>query len=435
MGASSRENSVNSAYTPYELHEIRAPNYLDAPMKRISGRNQIIMARLKIVLVAFTANHHNFYVFLLRTLSAKGVQVCMITNGKLRQDILDNDQHIAETIEFIVYDQSVNLYRFLHQQTSCLHPDDVVIVDEIYDRFNHYLVGLFLLRKRCRKWMIIHNVMTWFISNKSKNWKLRLSRNWMIDHSDGFIVISPNLKEFIVKMKLTEKPVFCIPFGMPKQEQLSSNPVSDNIIWFTIPGMIDIRRRDYHSVLTVFKQLWESGHHNVRLKLLGQTTNQSGCEDIVGKIAIINQYYGQEMIRYWREFVPAAEFQEEMHETHYLLSNIEVYYRNVNEVMEIYGMTKDSGISFLMTEFAKPVLSPSEFHDLEGFHEQIFKFEDQAQLLSVILGRVNHHDGYGALKEICVQNSQRFIHAMTAEFDQFSQSLLQPQDVVTISGG
>lgn len=75
-------------------------------------------------------------------------------------------------------------------------------------------------------------------------------------------------------------------------------------------------------------------------------------------------------------------FSHIIHKSHILFSDIEVNYAS-SDMLEIYGVSKDSGISYLMNEFNMPCLLNSEFSNISQLERGSLYFKDYEELVKI----------------------------------------------------
>jgi len=139
-----------------------------------------------------------------------------------------------------------------------------------------------------------------------------------------------------------------------------------NKIVIVYPGTVSIKRKKYN---TFFKLAQKN--KNMEFVLLGQLKEGDGKEEILAKIA----EYQINNIKIYFDFVPSEEFERQMNRASLLFSDFPVEIE-FGKTTEIYGKTKDSGISYLMLRYGVPALTNEEFTNIPKLGECTIGFSN-----------------------------------------------------------
>jgi len=296
-------------------------------------------------------NHLSYYQSIVDTYSSYRIMV--FTNTWIRENLV-----IAEhsQVRFILKYENETFRNYFKSIQSEIKKLDLLICEELYTAFIPFL--LLVCPIKVKKLFSLHDVNKWLLPPcylKLKYLYYNILRRRVISNIDGFIVISPNVKKYIIDAGLTQKPVFFIPFNSlnkvvyEKKQDCRKNPLR-----ITIPGSINTLRRDYLFVLNVFEEVLIEGIHNLELVLLGKLINSNDSDLIREKCNSINNAYGQR-VRYWEAYVSPEEYDLYLKETDFLMSNNNPIYRH-SGYLEIYGLSKETGIGYLMLKYMKPCI-------------------------------------------------------------------------------
>ncbi|MBN1185173.1 MAG: hypothetical protein JXB49_23000 [Bacteroidales bacterium] len=295
-------------------------------------------------------NHLSYYQAIVDTYSSFHIMV--FTNTWIKENLV-----IAENLQihFILKYENETFSKYFKRIQSEIKKLDLLICEELYSAFVPFLLQI--CPSKVKKLFSLHNVNKWLIPPCYFGLKYlyyNILRKLVISNSDGFIVISPNVKKYIIDAGLTQKPVFFIPFNNLGKVDYKKNQDCQNLLSITIPGSINSLRRDYLLVLNVFEEVLKEGIHNLELVLLGKIVNSNDSDLIREKCNYINNAYGQK-VRYWEAYVSPEEYDFYLKETDFLMSNNNPIYRH-NDYLEIYGLSKETGIGYLMLKYMKPCI-------------------------------------------------------------------------------
>ncbi len=331
---------------------------------------------MKIIIVGLVVNHHSLYQYLLNILIKEFDDITFITKDEIYNQILFSDNNITVVID---NDRLDKVYK---NNLSLINEHDVFISDEYFGSF---------VRLRNIKFL---NVKVLFITHNANRWIERIKmpsmtpvlfleqlfKNKIKKQVDAFITLGPNVMKFM-KMNLAEhKNVFWLPFDVANNSTIEKS-VKKKEITILVPGTISNLRRNYKDLLRVIRQYYEK-HKDARIKFtfLGRIVDENDSF-IANEYRVINETYN-DRIKYWEHFIDADEFEREILAADYILSNI--YPTIINKgIMETYGITKESGISYVIYKYSKPGIVPSFQNILEGFDNQLITFDKYSDLLTV----------------------------------------------------
>lgn len=324
---------------------------------------------MKVVLVGLVSNHHSMYLALLNRFEVQECPITFITTDKNKEVYKDLN---SELIDF--HFESGATAEVLKQQKAFIDSFEVLIIDELFDGFKDTWSLQF---KTKRKITFLHNVNRVFYPLKPKGMKAKVRRvllNRYFSQFDEFVVVAPNVKDYLSTFVQKDK-VFVVPFNSGFVEQKIK---SKSEVILTVPGMVDSNRRDYKSVLNVFEAyLKRNQKSQIKLNLLGRL-KEKHIKDHCDKIN--SQFEGK--VLYYEKFIPDEQFEEQLQASDFVLSNLEVF-TTKQDSLEIYGLTKESGIAFILFKYALPGIVPYNQVLFGEMNEQVLFFEKLQELETV----------------------------------------------------
>lgn len=259
--------------------------------------------------------------------------------------------------------------------TPRLRQCNVIVITSLQNYFFHYLPLLFLRNKFL---LTIHNLNTWFKGGGRTSAKAFLKfivRNLWLKKTDAIIVNSENMKKYFDKNIISSKTVSIVPFSLrQRQSHLLASKNNIESLSIVYPGMVSKKRKCYKYFLSLAKK-----NPDITFTLLGRLIEHEGGDEIENEIKVNDL----KNVIYYKSFVKQAEFNQVMESASALFSTVNVNYDHQG-VAEIYGRTKDSGISYLMAEFAVPLIVNSDFNNLTCLNEGTFYFSNYEELEQIV---------------------------------------------------
>jgi hypothetical protein len=196
--------------------------------------------------------------------------------------------------------------------------------------------------------------------------------------------MSPIIKKYCSDLN-EEKKYFVFPFRYDAMTVKEEKREENDYIKIVVPGMVDNKRRDYDQLFDVLKRHFENNPDtNIRICCLGKIKNKQ-YEEIIKKINGEREY-----ISFFTKFINDDEYDDHIRKSNFLLSNSRMTEKRY-DCTEIYGITKESGTSYLIYAFAKPAIVPRYqilFVDMES---QTLRYDNAEGLLD-ILHRIDRGD-------------------------------------------
>jgi hypothetical protein len=239
----------------------------------------------------------------------------------------------------------------------------------IYLTICNYFFLSFASFKSANLGITIHNANLWFGKNKSEKLKYYI-RRLIIDnlkkHSSFFLVNSQNMKNYIDKNFPQKKPTHVMPFSLRKNKQ---NYIKINKLYTVVyPGSINYKRRKYQKFIKLAKS-----NPKDKFIVLGSIANNKK------NYFIYNQLNKVKNIITFNRYLDNKEFIQIIKKSHVLFCDLQTKYRSSGN-FEVYGKSKDSGISYLMNEFNMPSLLNKEFSNLYELKDGSLYFKNFTML-------------------------------------------------------
>lgn len=243
--------------------------------------------------------------------------------------------------------------------------NNYVVITSLQNYFIHYIL---LYVKRVRFILTIHNLNIWFLPGRRENLKSRLKgiiRSIWLNIAEAVILNSNNMLTYYERNDLSKKSCLVVPFSM-RQMDVSDLTVKgiEEPLTVVYPGMVSKVRKDY----SLFFHL-ATNNPNVRFILLGKIVKNEGGEELLNEI----KSKSIKNIIYYEDYVDQFEFSRVMCSSDIIYSDINI--KSINQgTEERYGVTKDSGVSYLMLEYCLPLLVNDEFNNFAYLDEVTYKY-------------------------------------------------------------
>ena len=266
----------------------------------------------------------------------------------------------------------------------------------IYLTICNYLVHLFIPLKPKNFGITVHNANTWFNKNNIRNLKHLLKRfivNRLRNKASFFIVNSQNMKTFVDKNHPQLKPIYALPFSLKKNINKFTN--RKNKFFTTVyPGSINHLRRNYKNFIRLAKS-----NPKDKFIILGNTKKNKNDFYIFEKVKKISN------IKLYNRYIGIKNFNEVIKNSNLLFSDIKVNYSS-SDISEVYGLSKDSGISYLMNEFNMPCLLNSDFVNFTELSNGSLYFENYDKLYK-LYNKIKKNKKYLFLLSKKIQNDTK----------------------------
>ena len=369
----------------------------------------------KIVFIGLIENHQSMYNYILKLLCENFNEVLFLTSNKIRSDININNKNLNFKIDNekridIVYINNMNL----------INSFESMITDEYY--------GLFYRLKKVKfynknKYLIIHNVSKWtsYVRNPFlffKNFLDQFYRKLFLNQFENLITVAPNLFNEL-KCK-THKKIFLIPFNFSEFDN-NINYKKKDIIRIVIPGLVDSRRRNYIQLLKTIKIFYAKyPNSKIIFDFLGKINKQKEPK-IFYEINLINEKFNNKIL-FYTNFIEDKTFENNIISSDFILSNLKqnIYKQGFKEK---YGITKESGVSYIIYKFTKPGIVPKWQKVFNDFENQLVNFDSYSDLIQIFSSIEDDLYDLRLLHKNAIYNHKKFNNNLIKETNIFLNHL------------
>ena len=324
------------------------------------------MNRKKSVLIFLPScqdNHESYYNVLINRVFSQKQIIVLAYNSRIGINKSVNTK-------IVLSKKGESLIRFTLRNSKYFFKASLIVFEELYSY--SFLLPLYLFVFGKKTLLSIHNVNKWLRrENDSKISLKNFTIQTIIKSVKGLIVISLSLKEYIQENKLFTKEIYYFPFIDTTNAKAINLNKNKKLIQFTIPGTINTERRDYKVFLKAILLLIQK-NHEVQLTLLGKVVRLG--EEERKLILEINRKRNN-TVKYWNTFIDNNTFETEILKSNFLIGNINIEYTE-NQVREVYGQSKETGVLFLMLKYGIPTLFPKEYRSPHLYNTLILKYEN-----------------------------------------------------------
>lgn len=331
------------------------------------------MKRLVIFADLYQVNHESLYKNIIKKLP-EDCHIDFIIGDKTGAEGLDSNK-----IKFHFKKKGESMLKFIRSKTSFFKSANLIIIEELYNPNFAILIPIIEYGHKCLQ--IIHNANKFLNRNLKPNFKsiaafvffkiIKLSIK-------GIIVISQNVKEYIIDQKLFDRNIYYIPFSDAKNNFQFQDENSDVPIKFTIPGTVNSERRNYKLFLKVFIDILENNpHYKLRLCFLGKVVKiDDEVDELINKLKQIDP----EALNLWTDYIDDETYHKNLLNSHYLIGNINIDYLE-NDIEETYGQSKETGVLFLMLKYKIPTLFPEQYSYSKLYGDYIINYRNSKEEL------------------------------------------------------
>lgn len=271
----------------------------------------------------------------------------------------NHDSLIVSHCKISAYDMVIKAKRtYLSILATLLTCKDIRLI--VFTTNQRFSIGLLLIcviyRKRVR--LTIHNINSWCLRNTTfGKYRIRyFFRRLLLSLTSKPFVNSINQKKYLAKIR-PEMNCEVVPFS---QEE-SFNDGYENIVVY--PGSYNESRRKYNCFI-------ESARKYPEYKWI-----------ILGIHVGLKEDYPENIVTF-KDYVSPDEFHLIMTKAKFLWTELVINYEG-NGNREIYGFSKDSGVSYLQQKYGIPLFINEEFQNLVHLKIGTFKFKELDILLSL----------------------------------------------------
>jgi hypothetical protein len=239
-----------------------------------------------------------------------------------------------------------------------------VIYTSVYDS---YLFFFTLIALSKNSYLTVHNASEWVSDVRQEERSIKeciksALRKYLVHSVHSVIVNSSNMRGYCTRFNANLN-YLVVPFSMKQRAIKYEQTTSQKVVVY--PGIVSLERKKYDKFLNLAKANPESTFY-----LLGKVSKDA--EQVVNRI--VNEKIAN-IIYFDGEYVPQIKYDEIMTKATLLFSDI-----NVEFGCEVYGISKDSGVSYMMSEYALPLLVNSDFNNIGCLDTLTTYFNDEQDL-------------------------------------------------------
>ncbi|GAB4286119.1 MAG: hypothetical protein Kow0068_11640 [Marinilabiliales bacterium] len=307
-----------------------------------------------------------------RILSGSRLQVSVFTTTKIYNQV--SKENYEKNIVWFVCPNKLSIKKFFIDYLDDINNNDIILFNTLASKFRFFSNLQFINPVILR----VHNSNAYFRPAKSYDFKLDL---FLLFKDASHIIRKTifSLEPVYRKNFLKKVDYFCFPDDTIKEYALTENMITPDkttptlplvhysntykktnptdIVYITVPGGIDPRRKDYKELYNAFKTLSKSLDKQIELTLLGQPKGLYGKKIIKLFESIANNNLH---IKYYTSRVPADEFTSVMKKTDFLILPVKIKTR-YTIYKELYGYTKISGSINDLIHYGKPSILPADY--------------------------------------------------------------------------
>lgn len=351
----------------------------------------------------FETDHFEFAYSLYRIFDYRVNKIYFFVNQTMHEQLKRSLGRAAEKCYWFVKEESDTLNFFMNKVKQVIDNEEIklLFLNSIYSNYGKY--ASFVKTANTKTIVTIHNINNWLKSGeKGFNAFLdKRSKKKIIKNSAAINVFGDKLKDYFLSEYNNNINVLTIPYSIYEHSKIPE--ITNDYIQFVIPGSIDPRRKDYHSVLEVFEKITPEVR-NITLTLAGKPVWDYGLE-IISKCKKLKE---QGVPLNWHDdFVKQSEFEKIMHDSDVIIApvNREMPFSEDNE---IYGLTKATGATFDMARYAKPGIIPEFFNVPSELNGSLMKYSTQDELADLIKNIAADSDYLTRLKLKALSNSHNY---------------------------
>lgn len=322
-------------------------------------------------------NHHSMIFNWIKIANENHWTITLFTTD----EILQNVKSELKGLNYKVIIRKRSNFFFLIQINKIVKQKEIDKL--IYLTICNYIFHIFVSFRLINLGVTVHNANTWFKKNSIRGLrhllKIIILKKIKKDAS-FFIVNSKNMKKFIEESCFNKKEIYVLPFSLRKDNTGLNNKKYKKFTT-VYPASINNERRRYYSFMKL-----ALSNPNDKFIVLGETKKNHV------DIKIFNELKKVPNIQIYNKYLDINEFNHVIKRSHLLFSDIKINYSS-SLTTEIYGLSKDSGISYIMNEFNLPCMLNSDFSNFSELKSGSLYFANIKQMLR-LYDKVRQNENY-----------------------------------------
>lgn len=250
-------------------------------------------------------------------------------------------------------------------------------------------------------YVTVHNANTWTrnISFSPKSFIKYLVRKKYLKKSSNLIVNSLSMKNFLYDQGVS-KSIQVMPFHLYTNCNVNSHQTMNEKLVITLPGMISEKRKKYDEIFKLANDL----SNYIKVIFLGCLDKDN---TYLNKDVLENHIRKGSDIIYFKTFISDEVFNQYLYNTDLIFSHLKTDFEQ-GDMKEVYGLTKDSGVSYAMITNSLPGLFNKDFKNLVELESSTCYFNSYNDLKKTIMDLYKDKNKLNNLKKNAILNSEKF---------------------------
>jgi len=333
-----------------------------------------------------------------------------------------------DDFNFVIKKKHESVRSFLKRvEKICNDEIDLLFVNTIHETVSDLLCYL-SFKPICKKVLVVHHANAWLqprlvfkllhpLRTLDTNLSSVLIKKFVFPRFDAINVIYKPVREYIIHNMSFDREVFTIPTSI--FENVVEKKIDDKYLKVVIPGLIQEHRKDYHSVIPVFEELFEKFKDRLELFMPGMPVGRYGQN--IKNLCKQMQNRGYKVVVF-DDFVPEDKYDEILTNCDVILAPIKIKTRADGEITEYYGKTVGSGVVYNAIKYAKPIIAPFEFNMLKELSSSTLEYRDAQELKQHLQNLLSNKNLLTNLRKKALKNAEKYSLKNLQEY--FEQNIL-----------
>lgn len=334
------------------------------------------------------SSHENYLLNILDLLEPHNGQITLFTTTEFEERIRDSLSSPTE-LNWVTRNKGESTGSFLERSLKiCRAHVDILLSFPIYESFHDFL-KFFSTDKGCTTLLMIYNVNKWLGSNLAVTFRVHrylelVFQRLILNHVDAVVVEYSPIKEYLDTEAGHLNTYAFAPIVFDEYHSSSSQ----NFV-VSIPGYVDVDRRDYGFFLDLLQEHLAPISEDVSVRLLGSPSGPEG-EVVIEECRSLEDAGWD--VEYYREWITVPEFNRYVRESDVLVSPMRTEITK-GPVKEIYGTSKGAGCIGDAVRYGKPLVLPRTYSVPEEVSYMVRQYEDGSGLADILLELFDADDG------------------------------------------
>ena len=329
---------------------------------------------------------------------------------------LENYDIKEENFNFILKENNESYRSYLKRiEKICNDKIDLLFVNTIHETIWDLLCHI-TFNPQSKTILVVHHANAWlkprFVFNLfhmlrtiDTNLSSILIRKFIFPKFDAIDVIYRPVRDHILTDIGFDKEIFTLPTSVFEEKTYTIRQKDDKLLKIVIPGLIQMHRKDFASVIPAFENLFKRFKSNIELYIPGMPVGRYGklIYDRFNKMRETGY-----KISIFDSFVPDQLFDQILLKSDIILAPIKIKTRADSEIEEEYGKTVGSGVVYNAILYAKPIIVPSEFNMIKELNSSTLKYKNPGELEKQIEELIIKPDKLKKLETEAFRNARKY---------------------------